>query len=69
MLCGGFYGSFFHQVRNTAALDVSGYSNGFVVLVKGGLYLLAIAALVSSIRAVGLPNNSSQRTPDGAAEQ
>jgi len=65
VLCGGFYSSFFHQVSNTAPVDVSGYSNGFVILVKGGLYLLAIAALVSSIRAAGMPNHSTQRTPDG----
>ena len=53
MLCGGFYGSFFYQFRNTATVDVSGYSNGFVILVKGGLYLVAIAALICSIRSVG----------------
>lgn len=68
-LCGGFYSSFFYQVRNTVALDVSGYSNSFVVLVKGSLYLLAIAALVRSISAASLPNNSIRRTPDGAADQ
>jgi len=69
MLCGGFYGSFFYQVLNTATVDVSGYSNGFVIVVKGVLYLLAITALVSSIRAATLPNNSIRRPPDGTADQ
>ncbi|MTV39589.1 hypothetical protein [Duganella radicis] len=68
MLCGGFFGSFLYQVRSTAATDVSGFSNGFVIVVKGSLYLLAIAALVRSIDAVGMSNNSIQRTPDGAAD-
>lgn len=56
MLCGGLFGSFIYQFRNTSAIDVSGYSNVFVILVKGGLYLFAIAALIRAIRAVDLPH-------------
>lgn len=55
ILCGGFYSSFFGQIRFAATPDVSGYSNVLVVAVKGCLYAVAIAALVKAIRATRYP--------------
>jgi hypothetical protein len=51
ILCGGFYSSFFGQIRFAATPDVSGYPNALVIAVKGCLYAVAIAALVRAIRA------------------
>ena len=51
VLCGGFYGSFFGQIHSSTP-DVSGLANGLVILVKGGLYLVAIVALIRSVRSV-----------------
>ncbi len=51
VLCGGLYGSFFHQVESGASHDVSGLANTTVVLVKGGLFAVALVALGLSLRA------------------
>jgi hypothetical protein len=50
LLCGGLWSSFFGQLQNTKATDISGLGNGVVVLIKGVLYLVAFAALYSSVR-------------------
>jgi hypothetical protein len=55
ILCGGFYSSFFGQIRYAATPDVSGYPNTLVIAVKGCLYAVAIAALVRAIRAARVP--------------
>jgi len=47
-LCGGLYGSFFGQLQRSS--DVSGFSNGLVVLMKGALYLVAIGSLIMAVR-------------------
>jgi hypothetical protein len=47
-LCGGLYGSFFGQLQGSS--DVSGFSNGLVVLIKGVLYLVAIGSLIMAVR-------------------
>jgi hypothetical protein len=50
ILCGGLWGSFFTQVMSVKPNDVSGLKNGVVVLIKGALYLVALAALYLSVR-------------------
>ena len=52
VLCGGFYGSIFGQLQSSASQDVSGFSNAFVVLIKGVLYLVAIGSLIMAVRSV-----------------
>jgi len=52
VLCGGLYGSFFHQLESSASHDVSGLANMTVVLIKGVLYTVALVALALSVRAV-----------------
>jgi hypothetical protein len=47
-LCGGLYGSFFGQLQKST--DVSGFSNALVILVKGVLYVIAIASLIAAVR-------------------
>jgi len=51
VLCGGLYGSFFHQIESGASQDVSGLANTTVVVIKGALYLIALTGLVLSTRA------------------
>jgi hypothetical protein len=51
VLCGGLYGSFFHQLESGASHDVSGLPNAPVVLVKGVLYAVALVGLGLSVRA------------------
>ena len=53
VLCGGLYGSFFWQLENEAASDVSGLSNAAVLTVKGALYAVSLAALWRSVRSAG----------------
>ena len=55
ILVGGCYGSFFGQLNNTASLDVSGFSNSSVVIVKGVVFLTSIVALLMSIRSAARP--------------
>jgi len=55
ILCGGFYSSFFGQIRFATTPDISGYSNVLVIAVKGCLYAVAIAALVKAIRSARSP--------------
>ncbi len=50
VLCGGLYGSFFHQLESSASQDVSGLANVTVVLIKGVLYAVALVGLVRSVR-------------------
>jgi hypothetical protein len=50
ILCGGLWGSFFSQLQSVGAKDISGLHNGVVVLIKGTLYLVALAALYLSVR-------------------
>jgi len=50
ILCGGLWGSFFGQLHNPAAHDISGLSNSVVVIVKLLVYVIAIICLVLSIR-------------------
>jgi peptidoglycan/LPS O-acetylase OafA/YrhL len=50
VLCGGLYGSFFHQLESGASHDVSGLANATVVLVKGVLYTVALVGLGLSVR-------------------
>jgi hypothetical protein len=50
ILCGGLWGSFFGQLQSVSANDISGLRNGIVVLIKGALYLVALAALYLSVR-------------------
>jgi hypothetical protein len=51
VLCGGLYGSFFHQLESGAERDVSGLASSTVVIVKGVLYAIALACLWLSLRA------------------
>ena len=51
VLCGGLYGSFFHQLESGASRDVSGVANATVVLIKGVLYAVALAGLGLAVRA------------------
>jgi hypothetical protein len=50
ILCGGLWSSFFGQLQGVGANDISGLRNGVVVLIKGALYLVALAALYLSVR-------------------
>jgi hypothetical protein len=50
LLCGGMWGSFFGQFENKLPTDISGLSNGIVMLIKGCIYVVAIVALVLSVR-------------------
>jgi len=49
VVCGGFYGSFFGQLRATASSDISGLPNAAVVAIKGAIFAVAIAAFVRSV--------------------
>jgi hypothetical protein len=60
ILCGGLYGSFFHQLESAASHDVSGLGNTTVVLIKGGLYAVALVALVLSVRAAAASKGPSE---------
>jgi hypothetical protein len=51
ILCGGMWTSFFGQLQGAG--DISGVRNGIVVLIKGVLYLIALAALYLSVRRSG----------------
>jgi uncharacterized membrane protein YdcZ (DUF606 family) len=55
VLCGGLYGSFFSQLEGGAALDVSGQAKQTVLVIKGILFAVALAALSASIRAAAVP--------------
>ncbi len=59
LLCGGLYASFFGQIESDAALDVSGAPNWVAVAVKGVLYVIAIAGLVTSARRVASERTAS----------
>ena len=58
VLCGGLWGSFFGQLRNTGPADISGLPNGWVVLIKGVIYLVALTALFLSVRRAGKPDRN-----------
>ena len=64
VLCGGLYGSFFHQLESDAAHDVSGLANSTVLLVKGGLYAIALVGLVLSVRSAAAVSSSPRRTQE-----
>ena len=49
VVCGGFYSSFFAQIRATASSDVSGLPNSAVVVIKGAIFAVGIAAFVRSV--------------------
>lgn len=59
ILTGGFYYSFFGQLESTTRNDVSGLSNMVVVVIKGALYAVVVAALIMSI--VSLMGDRSRR--------
>ena len=61
VLCGGLYNSFFYQLESGASHDVSGLANTTVVLVKGGLYAVALVALGLSVRAAAAESRSPVR--------
>ena len=50
VLCGGLWGSFFGQVLSESPTDVSGLPNAAVVVVKAGLYAIALYSLFRSIK-------------------
>jgi hypothetical protein len=50
ILCGGLWSSFFGQLYNASAHDISGLPNITVVLAKLTVYCVAIVCLVLSIR-------------------
>lgn len=50
VLCGGMYYSFFAQLQNTLPNDISGLPSLVVVLIKGGIFVLAIVCLYRSVR-------------------
>jgi hypothetical protein len=50
VLCGGLWPSFFGQWMRTEPRDISGFSHGFVITIKGGAYLIAIVSLILSIK-------------------
>ena len=64
VLAGGLYGSFFHQLESDAARDVSGLPTSAVLWVKGGLYAIALIALVLSVRTASAP----PRPPEASGE-
>jgi hypothetical protein len=49
VVCGGFYGSFFGQLRSTAPSDVSGLPNAAVVVIKAAIFAVGIVAFVLSV--------------------
>lgn len=53
VLCGGLYGSFFSQLEEWNKVDVSGHSGLTVVIVKGVLYAIALAAFIKTLRRAG----------------
>jgi hypothetical protein len=61
VLCGGLYGSFFGQLEDSAALDVSGQSKALVLAVKGALYAIALAALALAVRSAAAVPSSGRR--------
>lgn len=56
--CGGMYYSFFGQVNNASANDISGLSNGIVIAVKAVLFLVGIVSLVKSVRGAAVQENA-----------
>ena len=70
VLCGGFYGSFFGQVRATAASDISGLPNTTVVVIKGAILAVSILAFVCSVtrdRDPHRPNDPSSQSQSAAS--
>jgi hypothetical protein len=59
ILCGGLYGSFFHQLESGASRDVSGVGNATVVLIKGVLYAVALTGLGLAVRAAVPPKGAA----------
>ena len=49
ILCGGMYGSFFGQLGREGD-DISGLPNDVVVAIKGAICLVALTAMVLSVR-------------------
>ncbi|HYV99555.1 MAG TPA: hypothetical protein VE967_19005 [Gemmatimonadaceae bacterium] len=58
-LCGGLYYSFFGQLESATSTDVSGLPNMTVVVIKGAIYLVALYAIVRSIRAASQQSMAS----------
>src|SRR5262245_10504267 len=52
VLCGGLYYSFFGQLERGSSPDTSGLANGVVIAIKGTIYIVAIVALIRSMRRV-----------------
>ena len=50
ILCGGLWSSFFGQLYNRSAHDISGLPNFTIVLAKLVVYCIALVCLVLSIR-------------------
>jgi len=50
VLSGGLYGSFFGQLEDWRAVDVGGQSGLVVVVIKGVLYAISLAAFVCALR-------------------
>src|SRR5690606_11127262 len=50
VLCGGRWSSFFWQLSRADGLDVGGLPNTTVAAIKGGLYAIALTALVVATR-------------------
>ena len=50
--CGGMYYSFFGQLAQGAGTDISGFSNYFVVGVKGILFAIGIVSVILAMQAV-----------------
>jgi len=53
ILCGGLYGSFFSQLIEWQKVDVSGHSGLFVVVIKGVLFAITLAAFTMTLRRRG----------------
>ena len=60
VLCGGLYYSFWGQVLDEGPWDISGLPSWFVAVVKGGMFAVAILALVRSVRTVWKKSEMSE---------
>jgi hypothetical protein len=65
MQCGGMWSSFFGQLQSIE--DISGLRNGVVVLIKGAVYLVALAALYLSVWRSGAGGGRVFNHPGGGA--
>ncbi len=59
ILCGGLYGSFFHQLALDSPTDISGLPNLTVVVIKGVLFAISILCLMLAIQSASPKSGSA----------